>query len=309
MKIVIVGAGAMGGLFGALLHEGGLDVWLLDINMEHVAAVNKAGLIIEERNGSRKVEVKATTSPSSIGRADLAIIFVKSYATAAAAEIAARLVGADGHVLTLQNGLGNAEVIEKFVRAEQIIAGTTSHGATLLGPGRILHAGRGPTIIGPWVDIPVAVKQAEDMAALFTRCGIETTAVKDIRPVLWNKLFINVGINAITALTGIKNGQLLDLEVTRDISRAAVVEAVEVARRRGVEVADHVVKKVFEVARATGGNRSSMGQDVDWRRPTEIQAINGFVVKEARSLGLKTPVNETLYALVKTLEHHYLPGR
>jgi len=123
--------------------------------------------------------------------------------------------------------------------------------------------------------------------------------------VVWNKLLINIGINAITALTNIKNGQILDLEITRELSRKAVAEAISVAQAENVKVHDDVVDLVFKVAEATALNRSSMGQDVDNRRQTEIAAINGFIVREAKRLGLQAPVNFALTALVRTLEYHY----
>ncbi len=306
MKIGIVGAGAMGSLFGAMLHEGGIEVFLVDINKEHVDAINRNGLTIEEGAQSRVLRIKATTDPEGLGPVDLAIIFVKSYATGAASRTAASLIGERGHVLTVQNGMGNAEVIAEHISAERILAGTTSQGATFTGPGRIFHAGRGPTTIGPWTETAPGLAMAEQVAAAFTSCGIETQSVKDIRPVLWKKLLINVGINAITALTGIKNRELLDLDVTRELSKTAVEEAMEVAKSIGIALPQDMVQTVFQVAEATGENRSSMGQDVDSRRPTEIQAINGFVMREGQRLGVKTPVNQTLTALIQTLEHHYL---
>ncbi len=139
-----------------------------------------------------------------------------------------------------------------------------------------------------------------------TQAGIETTAINDVRPVIWDKLLVNVGINAITALTGIKNGQILDLELTRELSRTAVEEAARVALAQDIEIRKDAADHVFKVAAATAANRSSMGQDVDHRRPTEIRAINGFVVREAERLGIAVPINRTLTALVQTLESHYL---
>ena len=306
MRIAIVGAGAMGSLFGGLLQEGGMDVYLVDINKEHVDAINTNGLTIKEEKRSRVVRLKAVTDPAGLEQMDLAIIFVKSYATTAASMTAATLVGDTGFVLTLQNGMGNAEKIAQHIQAERVLAGTTSQGATFLAPGQIFHAGKGPTTIGPWVETSRGKAWAEQLATDFTSCGIDTQQVRNIRPVLWKKLFINVGINAITALTGIKNGELLDLEVTRELIRAAVEEAIKVAEALEIPVPEDMVQSVFQVAEATGKNRSSMGQDVDNRRPTEIQAINGFVVSEAQRLGVKTPVNQTLTALIQTLEHHYL---
>lgn len=305
MKIAVVGAGAMGSLFGALLSENGNDVWLYDIWKEHVNAVNENGLIIERKGKIRTVKLNATVDSGNIGPVELTIIFVKSTQTESAAETAYRLAGSGGLVMTLQNGMGNADAVAKFIEAERILVGTTAHGATMLGPGKIRHAGVGPTTIGMWAPGEKGHTRARQFAEFFSRASIETKAVKDVRSVVWQKLFINVGINAITALTGIKNGQILDLATTRELSRAAVEEAIDVARAESIKVEKETVAQVFKVAEATALNRSSMGQDVDHQRQTEISAINGFIVREANRLGLKAPVNQTLTALIETLQYHY----
>ncbi len=303
MKIAVVGAGAMGSLFGGLLAESGADVWLLDIWTEHVKAVNENGLNIEREDKFRSVSVKATTDPNRIGISDLVIIFVKSRNTSQAAKTAKFLMDDSSLILTLQNGMGNADTIAEVIEPTRIIAGTTSHGATMLGPGSIRHAGIGPTTIGMWAD--GGKDKVLYIAKFLTEAGIKTEAVDDIQSVIWNKLLVNVGINAITALTGIKNGQLLDLSATQDISRAAVEEAMELARAQGVMIREDSVGHVFEIAKATSPNRSSMGQDVDNKRITEIEAINGFVVREASAMGIKVPVNKTLTALIETVQNHY----
>jgi 2-dehydropantoate 2-reductase len=305
MKIAVVGAGAMGSLFGAMLAEAGNEVWLYDVWLEHVKAINQAGLRIEREGITRTIEIRATDDPVQIGRAELVIIFVKSSRTNAAAETAQTIAGSDGSVMTLQNGMGNADVIAEFIEPERILAGTTSHGATLLGPGSIRHAGSGPTTIGPWAQGEDGMYRAGQYADVFSRAGINTEFVANVRSVVWNKLLINIGINAITALTNIKNGQILDLEITRELSRAAVNEAINVARELKITVYDDALDVVFNVAEATALNRSSMGQDVDGLRQTEIAAINGFIVREAKKLGLSAPVNFTLTALIQTLEYHY----
>ena len=305
MKIAVVGAGAMGSLFGALLAEAGNEVWLYDVWLEHVQTINQAGLRIEREGKTRTVDIRATDDPEQIGRAELVIIFVKSSRTSSAAETAQTIAGSDGSVMTLQNGMGNADVIAEFIEPERILAGTTSHGATMLGPGSIRHAGSGPTTIGPWAQGEGGVQRAGQFAEFFNRAGIKTDSVADVRSVVWNKLLINIGINAITALTNIKNGQILDLEITRELSQAAVNEAINVARELNIKIHDEAVDIVFKVAEATALNRSSMGQDVDSLRQTEITAINGFIVREAKRLGLEAPVNFALTALVQTLEYHF----
>jgi 2-dehydropantoate 2-reductase len=305
MKIAVVGAGAMGSLFGALLAESGNEVWLYDVWVEHVETINNKGLTIEREGKSRRLKIKATTDPVKIGTAELVIIFVKSTHTASAAETASRLAGSDGAVMTLQNGMGNADILSDAINPERVLAGTTSHGATLLGPGSIRHAGVGATTIGAWAETDQGRRRARTLADAFTGIGIATEAVDDVRSVLWNKLLINVGINAITALTAIKNGQILDLDITRELSRNAVQEAMKVARELKIAVREDAVDHVYAVAQATAANRSSMGQDVDNQRQTEIGTINGFIVREARRLGIPAPVNETLTALIQTLEYHY----
>ena len=305
MKVAVVGAGAMGSLFGAMLAEAGNEVWLYDVWLEHVQTINQTGLQIEREGETRTIKVRATADPQQIGRAELVIIFVKASRTNSAAETAQIIAGSDGSVMTLQNGMGNADVIAEFIESEQIVAGTTSHGATLLGPGSIRHAGCGPTTIGAWSQTEAGRQRAGQLAEFFNRAGIETESVANVRNVVWNKLLINIGINAVTALTNIKNGQILDLEITRELSRAAVMEAIRVAQAGNIKVEDDAVDRVFKVAEATAVNRSSMGQDADNRRQTEIAAINGFIVREAKRIGLEAPVNFALTALIETLQYHY----
>ncbi len=305
MKIAVVGAGAMGSLFGAMLAEAGNEVWLYDVWVEHVKTINKDGLRIEREGQTRTLSIEATTDPEQIGQAELVIIFVKSTHTASAAETARKLTGSDGAVMTLQNGMGNADILSEVIDPERVLAGTTSHGATLLGPGSIRHAGVGATTIGAWAETEQGRERARKLSDFFTKIGIETEAVDDVRSVLWNKLLINIGINAITALTTIKNGQILDLEITRELSRNAVEEAMKIAGQMNIKVREDAVEHVYAVAEATALNRSSMGQDVDNKRQTEIGTINGFIVRQAKRLGMQAPVNETLTALVETLQFHY----
>ena len=303
MKMAVVGAGAMGSLFGGLLAESGENIWLYDIWKEHIETINAKGLDIELDGKIRSVSVKATSDKSQIGKTDLVIIFVKSTQTDNAAKTASELVGSSGLVLTLQNGMGNADIIGEYIDHDRIIAGTTSHGATMLGPGSIRHAGIGPTVIGMWSGIEET--GIHKIAGLFNHAGIITESVNNVREIIWAKLFVNVGINAITALTGIKNGGIIDLSSTKALSCAAVEEAIQVAGSLGIKVADNTVEHVFQVAEATKNNRSSMGQDVDKKRLTEINAINGAIVKEAEKLGIHVPVNQTLTTLIETLQAHY----
>lgn len=297
-----MGAGAMGCLYGGHLAEAGVDVSLVDIWREHVDAINAKGLHMTGVSGDRVVHVPATTDPETVGEIDLMLLFVKSYDTAQAMRDSGSLIGGDTYVLTLQNGLGNLEAITEAVGAGRVLGGTTSHGSTLVGPGEIRHAGVGPTVIGTLDG--GSRSMAETAADMFNGAGLQTRVSGDVRGDIWGKVLVNLGINALTALTGLRNGQLLEIPELRLLMRLAVEEGMMVAEADGVDLGplDHLAH-VYEVAEATGVNRSSMLQDVDRGRRTEIDALNGAVVGLGEKLGVETPVNRALTSLVKGLEH------
>ncbi|OHD75325.1 MAG: hypothetical protein A2V99_12955, partial [Spirochaetes bacterium RBG_16_67_19] len=219
-------------------------------------------------------------------------------ATAAVARQFAALAKAGAIAVTLQNGLGNEQLLREAFGAERTAAGVTSQGATFLSPGRVRHAGTGPTHLC----LSDNGKLAPLVAAL-SKAGFETHLEKSIDSLVWSKLVINVGINALTALTGLPNGRLLDFPHTRALMGDLVAEAVRVAQARGVPLSyAEPLAMVYTVAEKTGRNRSSMLQDFDRRRPSEIDFINGAIVREAESLGLEAPVNRTVTRLVQALD-------
>lgn len=301
MKIAIIGAGAMGSLFGGKLVSAGHEVWLYDIWQDHVDKINRDGLVIASAVGETTVRPQATTDSGKIGSAELVIVFVKATATRAAAKTALTLMGADSIVLTVQNGYGNAEKLAEVVGRERVLAGVTSHGATMLGPGHIKHAGSGETHIG---QLNAGISdRTRRIAALMTDAGIVTTADGDVASLIWGKLLINVGINALTAITGLKNGQLNDYEETRELMRLVVDEAEHVVRAAGIKLPySDSFAKIADIAQATAENKSSMLQDISNNRLTEIDVINGAVVNEGKRLGIATPFNQVLTLLVHTLE-------
>ena len=307
MKIAVIGAGAMGSLFGAYLAKAGEAVMVVDIWQEHVAAIRSQGLMLGEPAGDEVVRLDAMLGTGGLEPVDLVILFVKSAATQAAATDAAALLRPGGRVLTLQNGLGNAEAIAEIVGAERVLAGTTAQGATLLGPGRVRHGGSGETHIGRLSGEADAF--CHEVAALLTNAGLPTVVEPDVRSLIWGKLIINTGINALTALRRLRNGQLADLAETRQLLALAVEEAVKVARAAGVQLPyEKPLEKVLAVAVATGQNQSSMLQDVLRGSPTEIAVINGAIVREGERLGVATPVNRTLTLLVQALEKNLFPS-
>lgn len=287
-RIVVLGAGAIGSLFGGLLAKSGLDVTLVG-RPEHMSAIRKRGLRIEGLT-------RATARPRATSRApegDLVLLTVKSYDTARALRSVRLSPG--GAVLTLQNGVGNAEQAEARFGPRRTLAGVTSCGALLAGPGRVVHTGRGPTMVGAWARgsaIP-----AREVAALFNSAEIPAKVSRDIRAELWRKLAVNAAINPLTALTGFQNRAVVESPGLRNLAAAVVEEAARVARARRIPLG-----RVLEVARKTGANRSSMLRDVEQGRRTEIDAITGALIREAERAGVEVPVNRVLYELVKSLE-------
>jgi len=303
MKIVMMGSGAMGGLFGGFLTRSGEEVWLVGNRKEQIDTIRSAGLTFEEKGKSQIIPMNATLDAASVGKADVVIFFVKTYDTEAAVSDALVLEKEDTIFLTLQNGLGNEEVICHKIDRKKAMLGVTGHGATLLGPGHIRHAGWGKTFIGE-LDHRIT-DRASRIAQTFSEAGIETEVSSNIHGHVWEKLLVNVGINALTALTGFRNGQLLEYPETSRLMEKLVSEAVEVARGKGIHLEKNPIEKVRKVAEATKENRSSMGQDFDQKQKTEIDAINGAVVREAQPLGIPVPFNQAVTDLVKAIEKSF----
>jgi 2-dehydropantoate 2-reductase len=303
MKTAIIGAGAMGSLFGGLLSLSGQEVWLVDVWKEHIDAICSKGLALEKKGTTQNISINATTDVQSIGKADLVLYFVKTYHSEKAVSDSLILKKEDTLFLTLQNGLGNEEVICKQVDRKNVILGVTGQGATLLGPGSIRHAGWGKTYVGE-LDGRIT-DRINQVVQMFSKAGIETDVSTRIHDLVWEKLFVNVGINALAAILGIKNGQLLDHPETLRLMEALVNEAVEVARKKGIQVEGNPVDRVKAVIEATRENRCSMGQDLDRKRKTEIDTINGAVVREAERLGISVPYNRMITDLIKVIEKFF----
>ena len=303
MKILVVGPGAMGCLFAALLSKKA-EVVLLDKNPDRAKIINEQGIKVEGVSGTWQSPVIVRADMRDIQAVDLILICVKSYDTKNAVKSIKGAIGHDTLVLSLQNGVGNIEIIGELIGYDKVIGGVTNQGATLLGDGKIRHAGKGETVIGR-IDGKIPA-QMRGMREVFNASKIETRISRDIKGLIWSKLIINVGINPLTALTRLNNGKLIELEGVKQVMHNAVTEAVKVAKRKRIKLLyDDPLAKVEAVCEATAGNVASMLQDILRKKKTEIDFINGVVVREGQSLGIPTPVNSVLVELVKTLEESY----
>jgi 2-dehydropantoate 2-reductase len=303
MKITIIGPGAMGSLLAAHLKRTKNEVWILDKWNERAEKIRKGGVRVE---GLSRISAKVNASieTKEIGHSDLVILCVKSYDTEEAIKKAVDLIKDDTYILTLQNGLGNIQILDEVFGEDRVMAGVTQQAATLLGTGLVRHTGKGPTIIGRVNKYPIG--KARILYHVLNQAGISTRTSKDINSVIWSKLIINVGINALTAILRLKNGLLLEYPDGREIMRQAVTEAARIAKRKRIKLNyDDPIQKVESVCRTTSANLSSMLQDVLNKKQTEVDYINGAIVRQGKSLGIKTPVNEILTNLVKTIERSY----
>jgi 2-dehydropantoate 2-reductase len=300
MQIAVVGAGAMGCLFGGMLAEAGHTVRLVTRLPEEAGQIQVHGVRLEGLSGERTLALPATADVREAADAELVLLAVKAYDTATAVAAVAAAIPPPTPVLTLQNGLENVETIAAAVGPERTLGGITAHGATGLGVGHVRHAGRGPTVIGE-ADGP-ATERTERLAAVFGEAGLETTVTDDLTATIWHKLIVNVGINALASLMQRRNGELLDGGPAEALLEQAVAEAVAVAAAQGIAV-DLATEagRVKEVCRATAMNLNSMLQDLRHGRRTEIDFINGAIVRVGDAVGVPTPVNRVLTQLVRAV--------
>ena len=306
-KIAVVGAGAMGCLFGGLLAEGGLDVTLVDVLQEHVDRINRDGLRIVGYGGDRSIPVRATTEPSGLPAVDVLFVQCKAPYTKEAVRRVLHLLRDDSVAISFQNGLGNEENIGEVAGMERVLGGVTAQGAAVEGPGAVRNFGNLPTHIGEMGG--GLSERAQRIAGALDRAGLQTTAVPDIRQAIWKKLLANIAISPTSAITNMTIKQVFAVPELRETAFEALDEAVEVARAEGVELNAAETREVIDQIAGptgTGDNKSSLCVDIINRRPCEIDVISGAVVQLGRKHDIPTPVNKTLVAAVKALESHYL---
>jgi 2-dehydropantoate 2-reductase len=303
MKIAVTGAGAMGSVIGGLLAKAGNDVTLVDVWKESVDAINARGLKIEDKSGKvENVKVRATDQPGAAGVMDLVLVFVKCYHTEAAVKDALPMVGANTVVLSLQNGWGNGPRIAKIAGEEKLLLGVCYHSATVAGPGHVLHAGKGMTFVGE-LNGKMSERLAR-VAKVFTEAGIEVTTTPVVLKEIWSKLALNACTLPTSALLGFYAPQLVQHETMLELMRALLREVVAVAKAQ--EIALDFEERWEAITgllkRCAPNAKSSMLQDVEKGRMTEIDVINGAVVVAGQRRGIGTPYNDAMVKLIKSLE-------
>lgn len=302
MKIAVIGAGAMGCFYGAWL--GALhDVFYIDAYQPQVDALNRDGITIVEGETERRYPARAYMSGSADERADLVILFVKTLYTERALTRNQNIIGKDTALLTLQNGAGNDRTIRTHMDEANLLIGTSKHNCVNLGGGVIRHSGSGETVIG---SLSGNCALAERIQAVLEEGGFETQVSDNIQRIIWTKLFVNLSINALTALMDAQIGLVLDNAYAKDIATQIVREAVAVAEADGNAFDEHeILDMVFAIARECAEGHASMCQDMQNRRLTEVDAINGAVARAAEEYGLSAPYNAMITKLVHCRELLY----
>jgi 2-dehydropantoate 2-reductase len=301
VRVTIVGCGAVGSLFAANLAQlDDVEVWAFDLDREHVAAINEHGLRL---SGAGEVvgKLSATTDAAELPPSDFGIVATKCMHTAAAIEATAAAFG-NGAVCSVQNGVGNEEALAQ--RVERVIRGTTFPAGRVVEPGHVQWDVKGDTTIGPFEPRPAPMAEVEQLADACTRGGMPTQAVADARGPQWRKLIFNAATNPIGALTGLTHGRVVEDAGLRRLVSQLVDEGKAVAAAQGIELDADPEELIDHAARpdVAYDHKASMLQDVEARRPTEIDYLNGGIARFGREQSVPTPMNDAVTALIKGLE-------
>jgi 2-dehydropantoate 2-reductase len=292
--IAVMGAGAVGCYYGAMLARAGCEVTLI-ARPQHVEAVRRAGLRLQSSTFDEQVRLHAATGPDEARGAELVLFSVKSTDTEAAGKAMAPYLGRDSAIVTLQNGVDNAERLAATLKRE-VVPAVVYVAVEMAGPGHVRHHGRGELVIG-------RSGASEAIAAAFGAAGVKVDISDNVLGALWAKLIVNCAYNALSAITQLPYGRLVQGSGVPDIMRDVVDECLAVARAAGVQIPGDMHEAVRRIAQTMPGQYSSTAQDLARQKKTEIDHLNGFVVRKAASLRVPTPANRTLFALVKLLEN------
>ena len=303
MKIAVIGAGAMGSILGARFTRGGHDTVLVDVVAPLVETINADGVTVVRGEEETTTHVPATTDPSSVGPVDLVVFFTKCYHTAAAAESARPLVGPETVVASLQNGWGNGDVLAGVYPQEQIVVGVTYNSGLVQGPGRVVHPADQPTIVGSFADGESDEARPARLAQAIADGGLEVSVASPVRPEIWKKLILNAATLPTAALTGMHAGALTASAPMHELVSETAREATAVARSLGYDIdAQERVDTIHALLEKAGPSKGSMLQDFEAGRKTEIDVINGAVVRAADEQGIDVPLSRAFVQLVNGWE-------
>jgi 2-dehydropantoate 2-reductase len=294
MKVAVMGAGAVGCYYGAMLARAGHEVVLIG-RPSHVEAVNAKGLRLETKTFDEQVPLAASTEPGAVRGADLVLFCVKSTDTEAAAAQIAPHLAPRALVLTLQNGVDNDARVRSVLPSHDVAAAVVYVATEMAGPGHVRHNGRGELVIGP-------SRRGEEVARHLEAAGVPTQISGNVRGALWAKLILNCAYNALSAITQLPYGVLVQGTGVGDVIRDVVAECLAVAKAEGVEVAGDTEAAVRAIAQTMPSQYSSTAQDLARGKLSEIDHLNGLVVRRGEALGVPTPANRVLFVLVKLLE-------
>lgn len=300
MKICVIGAGSMGGMYGGRLALAGEEVLLVDLWQEHVDAINANGLRLDGVGGDQRIKLPAATSATGRGPFDVVIVFVDTNATEAVSKTIAPLLAPDGFAISLQNGIGNVEHLVAALGRERVVGGLSYHSAQLKGPGHVTHTHKGMTWLGE-LDGTRSERVARLEAAM-RKADLAPEVVDNIEAVIWTKFLLNCAINAICAVTGLRQGEIGHTPELDEFQSHIIDEALAVVAAKGLTLADPDIRGTIRKQCYLKFNKPSMLQHIEAGKRTEIDAINGALVREAKALGVPVPFNEALTLLVKGRE-------
>jgi 2-dehydropantoate 2-reductase len=303
MKICIIGCGAVGSLFAAHLAKlSEAEVFAYDVSREHVDAINARGLRLSGE-ADFTARLKAASDAKALPRCDFGIVATKAVHTASAIAQTAHLFDDKSAVCSVQNGVGNEEIIAE--KLKYVIHGTTFPAGHLVEPGHVGYDIKGDTWIGPFEPSNTPYKMVEDLAAILTRAGMNAIAMRDARGAQWTKLIFNAGTNPVGALTGLHHGAATFFPPSGELFNQLIDEGIAVAKALGIELHNDPKQMVMKAANAPGKHKASMLQDVLAKRQTEVDFMNGAIVQWGEKLRVPTPLNKAVWALVKGLEHSW----
>jgi len=307
LRIAVLGAGSIGILFGTLLHESGNEVTLYNRNRNIVKAVRRNGARVQEGRRIIQARIPIETPPRNLRGHDIALVTVKAYDTLDVARKYRGSVDSGTTVLSLQNGLGNYETLARYLGKRSVIVGSTTEAALMEKPGLVVHTGHGQTWLGEYDGRKSA--RSDRIGQVLRKAGLPARPTLDIRGIVWKKAIVNSAINSLSALTRLTNGELGHSKYLRTMIREVVREGSSVADAEGVGLgARTLMGFTTRILLTTAQNRSSMLQDIESRRRTEIEQLNGILVEYGRKHQVQTPVNSILLHLVRALEESYFHG-